>query len=437
MFAHFALKLAREQGLDVSVSICDGKNFSRQGPVGCNMCAGVISASLARRLSAQGFDLPEGRVQRWIRGYYLRTVVGGFPLDHPDGRQGIRTVFRGNGPRLAQQAANVSFDDFLLDHVKRQGVNMIQSPVLDIRLPDCAADRASVLYGDKARTVEIDADLIVGAFGLNTSLLDKVQALGFGYAPPRRQRVAQVELHVGHDWIERGLENRIAVLTVDVGDVNLAILTPKAEHLTLTLLGSRDLDGADVHAFLNHPPVRDFLPPDWEMPVAYCHCFPRLAVTAAKSPFTDRLVLIGDASFSRYYKNGIESAFVTAQLAAETAFRLGVSRQAFAKGYLKPAKSLIVRDNLYGRLLFALPNYVGKSALLAETEVRVIAAAKPGYSGRALRACLWNVLSGDVPYRQIFWQMCNPRLLGRLALTALIIYLGRLVGGRSVLRLAA
>ena len=60
-FAHFALKLARQEGLDIAVTIFDGKNFLRQGPPGCNMCAGVISETLLARLEKEEIRLPEER----------------------------------------------------------------------------------------------------------------------------------------------------------------------------------------------------------------------------------------------------------------------------------------------------------------------------------------------------------------------------------------
>ena len=41
--------------------------------------------------------------------------------------------------------------------------------------------------------------------------------------------------------------------------------------------------------------------------------------------------MIGDASISRTYKNGIESAFDTARLAAHTIFERGFSEEDFKK----------------------------------------------------------------------------------------------------------
>ena len=45
-FAHFAQKWSIQKGIDVSVTIFDGKDFLQRGPKGCNLCAGVIAESL-------------------------------------------------------------------------------------------------------------------------------------------------------------------------------------------------------------------------------------------------------------------------------------------------------------------------------------------------------------------------------------------------------
>jgi 2-polyprenyl-6-methoxyphenol hydroxylase-like FAD-dependent oxidoreductase len=319
LFAHCARQFAKEQALDVDIVLFDGKNFSRQGPIGCNMCAGVISGPLTRQLTALGITLPEERVQHKIAGYYLQTVAGGLALDHPDGEHTIRTVFRGNGPRFGDSAGNVSFDDFLLDHVKAEGISMLPFPVHELNLPHTPGEALTVVYGEQNARTSMAADLVVVACGLNSPLLERIRALGFGYRPPRSQRVCQAELPVGRAWIAHRLQNRVVVLTLRAGSVRLGVLTPKGEHLTVTLFGRHDLKLADLHAFLGHPAVRELLPPDWVLPESHCYCFPRLAVTASRRPFADRLVLIGDASFSRYYKNGIQSALLTARLAVHAA----------------------------------------------------------------------------------------------------------------------
>ena len=45
-FAILALKEARARGIHLSLVLFDGKNFLKEGPQVCNMCAGVISRDL-------------------------------------------------------------------------------------------------------------------------------------------------------------------------------------------------------------------------------------------------------------------------------------------------------------------------------------------------------------------------------------------------------
>ena len=95
------------------------------GPKGCNLCAGVIAETLVERLKRRGVVLPEGKVQRKIEGYYVQVKAGSFLLRHPDGKKQITTVFRGNGPRFSVIEDNVSFDDYLLDHVRHRGIKLV------------------------------------------------------------------------------------------------------------------------------------------------------------------------------------------------------------------------------------------------------------------------------------------------------------------------
>jgi hypothetical protein len=69
------------------------------------------------------------------------------------------------------------------------------------------------------------------------------------------------------------------------------------------------------------------MPEDWDIPKSFCMCISKIPVTYAKHPCTDRVVVLGDASISRSYKSGIESAFNMAKLSAYTAFKYGVSER--------------------------------------------------------------------------------------------------------------
>jgi flavin-dependent dehydrogenase len=415
-FAHFALKLARQKGIDVEITVLDGKNFLRQGPPGCNMCAGVISETLLARLEQEAILLPEERVQHRIDAYYMQTADAGLLLEHPQGKRGaIRTVFRGSGPRFSTEVGDVSFDDFLLGHVKSRGVQVVEQVVTEILLPGDPRDSVLLLCGSPGSRVEREADLVVCAFGLNTALLAKVEALGFGYRPPRFVRTVQAELDLGADHIRKHLGNRIYVFSLGLQDVRFAALTPKREHVTVSVIGFRDTTVSDLRAYLDQPAVRALLPAGDLLADGCCRCRPRIGLTPAKRPYTDRLVVVGDASCSRYFKNGIESAFVTAQLAAEAAFQAGVSAAALRKAYMGPVRRTLVRDNRYGRLLFKVHDVASRCSILTQSYHKVAASTRARDPvARLARRILWEMFTGNVPYRTIFCQGFDPRLQARL-----------------------
>ncbi|MFQ6042932.1 MAG: NAD(P)/FAD-dependent oxidoreductase [Candidatus Poribacteria bacterium] len=407
-FAHFAVQFARQRNIDVEITIFDGKDFVKAGPAGCNMCAGVISETLVNKLEEEGIFLPEGLVQRKVQGYYLQTRTHAIRLSHPEGAEKITTVFRGNGPRFSTHNGNISFDDFLLQRTKAQGVLVIQEPVQKLVLPPSPTSPASLFYGRTNPPTEFKADLIVGAFGLNTMMLRKVEALDFGYKPPKVVKVCQADMAFPFakgaeaSGVGDNFQNHIVAIILDVGAICFAAITPKERYITISLLGKTDLRREDLIQFLSSRIARRWLGEDFSIPKQFCQCLPKIAISPSKQPFTDRLVIIGDAAFSRYYKNGLESAFITAKLAAEAAFFDGISRSAFRKNYLKKAQKLIVRDNRYGRFLFGIHYFICKNDFLTEvfslaTEERKEATAKQ------FRLILWNMLTGNVPYRRIFF----------------------------------
>ena len=53
-FAYFLLDMAQRVGLSLQVDLYEPRDFSRSGPVGCNMDAGIISESLVQHLAAEG-----------------------------------------------------------------------------------------------------------------------------------------------------------------------------------------------------------------------------------------------------------------------------------------------------------------------------------------------------------------------------------------------
>ncbi len=235
-FSLFAAQLASNMGLEVSVLLFDGKDFTRTGPKGCNLCAGVIAETLVERLKRRGVVLPEGKVQRKIEGYYLQVKAGSFLLRHPGGKKQITTVFRGNGPRFSVIEDNVSFDDYLLDHVRHRGIKLVAKTVQRVEYPSDPGDLVKVICGSRDDESTFEVDLVVGAFGLNTDMMRKIQNLNFGYKPPRTFNARCIEIRLNSSFIQKQFGDNIFVYNWSAAQgMMFAGIIPKRTTLRLTL----------------------------------------------------------------------------------------------------------------------------------------------------------------------------------------------------------
>lgn len=397
-FAYFARKWAVKKGLDVAVTIFDGKNFLQRGPQGCNLCAGVIAESLNQRLAQEGIFLPEQRIINRVEGYTLHIDHKTLLLSCSDvNRNPIATVFRGNGPRYSTFPENISFDDYLLHVAQDQGARIVSEPVWDINLPKDKTKPLTLIFGQKNKCETYEADLVVGAFGVNTPLIKKFQELGFGYKPPSTLTTFQAEIRLEKEDILKHFGNTIHIFRPKSKTIRYASVVPKEKYITLTLIGKKDATKALFLEFLRLKEIKNknlFMKP-------HCFCFPKIVISPAKNPFGDRLVLIGDSSFSRHYKNGLESAFITAQLAAEAVFCYGLDSDSLSIHFYQKAKKLISRDNSFGRLLFLMNNFISSVPLLSKVHLDLARKKADSGPSKKIKSILWNMFTGNVPYRQI------------------------------------
>src|SRR3990172_5485854 len=63
LFATFAFDMAARAGLRIEVDIYEPRSFEQAGPVGCNMCGGIVSETLVRNLASDGLSLASNVVQ--------------------------------------------------------------------------------------------------------------------------------------------------------------------------------------------------------------------------------------------------------------------------------------------------------------------------------------------------------------------------------------
>jgi len=409
-FANDAIREAKRLGIDIQITIFNSKDFSQRGPIGCNMSASVIAGTLHAKLTRDGIILPESIIRQEIKGYYFQTEEYGIELYKPDqtSKSSIMAVYRGNGPLYSTHTESHSFDDFLLQNVIKQGVNVIPESVLDINFPSSLDSPVTLTYGKSGQHHSMEADLVVGAFGINSNMANKVEDLGFGYKPPKTIRTCQMEIPLDPAFIKDSFKDNIQVFALGIEPFRFASMVPKGNYVTVSLVGSRDLTSSDLIDFLNHRTVRKKLPHDWEMPEKFCMCLPKIVLSHSKNPFTDRLVLVGDASISRIFKNGLESAYITSQLAVRAAFEYGISSDDFARHYYKPARKLLAMDNKLGAVILAISDFVTSQNWLVKARLSYVEDKRGSWIANHLNTLLWNMVTGDAPYHKILVQALNP-----------------------------
>jgi len=252
--------------------------------------------------------------------------------------------------------------------------------------------------------------------------MKKIQNLGFGYKPPQTLSTYQAEIKLGKEEVFKHFGNTIHVYMPKSKTIRYATVIPKGDYITVTLIGKKDVTKDVFQDFLNLEEIKGTIPPF----KPHCFCYPKIVVSPSKNPFTHRLVMIGDASFSRHYKNGIESAFITAELAAETAFDSGIDASSFASSFYRRAKKLIIHDNYYGQFLFLINDFISSVPLLTQSHLSLAKQKGDKDSPKKVRSILWNMFTGNIPYRDIFKISLDIKLQISLLLKALRLVFSKL-----------
>jgi flavin-dependent dehydrogenase len=399
-FALFALHFARQVGLDLQVTVFEPRDFSRPGPWGCNMCAGLIPVRVLQLLAEIGVTVPPSVIRQRISHYTLHTAAGQICLPQPDPEGEVISVYRGGGPRDAPPWPQpISFDGFLLDTARSRGAEVIPTRATSVTLhprPQIATDQGN-----------FPADLVVLAAGVNRSA---VHFTDLAYQPPARHQMAQTELHLGMDGVRAALGGSVHVFLPQDETLKFGTLIPKGPCINVSLLGG-DLPQSSIARFLAFPEVAALLPPQVS---CICGCRPRIAVSPARPLYADRFVAVGDAGITRLYKNGIGSALRTARQAAYAAVNHGVSAAEFHNHYA-PVCQEIIQDNRAGHFLFTFTRVFQYYRWLTLPHLRSIAAeqALPPAERRHSQL-LWGMFTGTYPYRQLLRMACHPSLQVRL-----------------------
>lgn len=254
LFSNFLLQMSERVGMDVSVDIYEGKDFSVLGPTGCNMSSCIISEPLVQTLAADGINLPPLVVRRGIDSYVLNMDVGDVRIETPLHEMRIAAVHRGTGPRRIKETKGHSFDGYLLNLAVERGAHLVAERVEDLGWND---GRPQVKTKDGSSQVY---DLLVVAAGVNSGVLKLFEEAGLGYKAPVTSRGHIWEFCLGEETVEKYLGSSMHLFLPDIPRVDFACIIPKGEFATMVLLG-HDVDQQVVQTFLNAPEVRACLSP--------------------------------------------------------------------------------------------------------------------------------------------------------------------------------
>ena len=418
-FSYFLLTMAERAGLKVHVDIYEPRNFDTPGPVGCNMCGGVLYESLVQSLSVEGINLPPTVVQRGIEFNMLHLDVGNALIQTPRREKRIATTFRGIGPRGLMEFKGHSLDGHLLQSAITKGARHIRSRVDDVRwFTDANSqeqDNQLVQVKEQGGAFQT-YDLLAVTSGVNTSTLKLFRDLDFGYQPPQTAKLLVREYFLGEEAVSKYVGSVFHAFLLDIPGLDYGAVIPKGAYVTVCLLSSHSgLDAAAMQTFLNNPSVRRILPPDFSPANIACYCSPRINVMGSPQPFGDRIVFVGDSGVSRLYKDGIGAAYRSAKIAARTAIFQGISADDFKRHYMKFCRKMEL-DNRIGKFLFRVIGQIQKTRIARQAVLRMVSDEQQGKADarRGMSMHMWDMLTGGASYRDVLLRTLHPAFWTRL-----------------------
>ena len=405
----------------------------------------------------------------WIHGFWknfpLRVPVGQrlfsvFRGSLPPGRKEL------------PQGLSQGFDEFILRRAVGEGARIIGGEVLDIHNSSplfrnnkdlviknpmgcpginkpCLTIKTSL--GD---FLSIESEFVCICTGVNHNRGKNKENLFWKsyrrinplFTSPVTSAALIFELKPGREYLKKYMDRELYLIISSAGSLELdhVALVPKGEYLTVALAGKsvdkplspKETDQI-IQRFFSLPHIQTILPhigiitypagqnnerPENIIPVTSeallacastipvaCSCRPRMPVTPAREPFSDRIAMAGDCLGSRLYRDGLFSAFISARALAGTVIHKGVDKKSLAQGYGWVLKWL-EKDNFHGRLVMGATQAILRSTLLSRILYQTFATEMKFKEKDKwpLGSVLWKVGSGGSDYRDICRDIFSP-----------------------------
>lgn len=402
--AYFALGIADQIGLDITLDIYEPQNFFMTMPRSCNKCGGIISETLIQNLAVEGINIPAPIIQRGINSYTLYTDKGKVEIQTPTNERRIGAVHRGCGPKDLKETKWGSFDGFLQILALEKGANLFQNRVGEIDLNN---EHPKIIAHDMEPR---EYDLVVMATGVNAKSIKFTNDQIFKYKAPETKRTMIREYYLGHDEVSKYFGDSMHIFIVDMPQIEFAAYIPKGDYVTLCILGDK-IDAKVLEEFVNQPPVYNILPESIRESITSCSCAPLINVQRVTKPYHDRMVFVGDSSATRLYKDGIGAAYRTAKVAATTAILHGIAEEDFKEHYWPVCKA-IEKDNRYGKFIFFAINIIQKIKITKRAFFEMTRQEQEeGREKKPMSTVLWDMFTGSATYREIFALTLTPAFL--------------------------
>ncbi len=337
-------------------------------PRGCAFCAGVLSPEVTRGLERLNLALPRRLVLSWIRG--IRWFTPGMePVLFRPPEGGLPTVSRGG------LAGVPSFDHWLREEVAAAGATVRQATVSRVDWRGTSW-RVTLADGD-----ELPADKVILAHGLNGPRVAGEWEHVVRYAPPKTGRAIQTEILVTASLPA----DEVLVFSGFHPGLDFVAVTPKGlGKATLTAIGA-GAGRISARDMLAAEPLRRYVTPGVAVE---CECRPRYVETGGWVSAAHDLLVAGDLFASRFYKNGIGSAYYTGTAAAEAVV------ENYGQRYLDAVARRFRWDNRVARLLFGACRWMGGHGGMSRL-------VRGSYLRDRLGPMAWAVFLGIEPYGRI------------------------------------